>query len=159
MIRLVERIGLQVEDRFVVDSYYYDGKGSFATRIDENRPLFDRDILHEISHYLVATDDERTLVEYGLPARPHPRVCDKYSERIVRTLDKPTSHTRECAAQILHREFGLRMGVGSVFFDGLGWEEVKKMISNVSPKWEETGMGWLKSRNIDPSQLAQSLVN
>ena len=61
--RLVEHMGLSMEERELHQSYMWDGH-SF------NANLPDRHILHDVAHWMLASPDRRSLPEFGLNRGP-----------------------------------------------------------------------------------------
>lgn len=150
VLRVVERAGLKMAARAVNDTYWYAGDGTLATHMDAATPVSHVNLLHEVCHHVAATAEERRLVEYGLPARPFPAVSEAYQRRVTRTLDKPTSHVRECAAQLVNWRLGTALGVGSVFShaaNGMPWDEAFKCLKTWP--WQERGGEWLRQIGVD----------
>ncbi len=83
---------------------YYDGK-DIATR-REDLPMTEHEVLHEIAHWVVASDDQRRLPEYGLGY-----IALKYQANSVPVLPEGVGGTQEMITWVfcllIGREFGL----------------------------------------------------
>lgn len=67
---LADRYGIKIKDRNANDSYIYDGK-TLATHVTDpetNKVVYfsDHELLHDILHYVAASEYQRSWPEYGL---------------------------------------------------------------------------------------------
>jgi len=118
-------------------------------------------MLHEICHFVAATETERRLPEFGMVPRPSLRHTafgymqfERYARRVPEpVVDKPGRNAREAATGYLHWNVAKVLGMGPVVPSiprktWLLWET----------RWNTKGVAWLRSQGLDPDTLVALMV-
>ena len=182
-VKLSDRIAIDVEcgfpDFFAAKDAYYDGS-SIATRIQrwaylpkdmcpkswgdvgKGRSVLtlvdeatDHHILHEIAHFVAASESQRDLPEYGLGTVVYGTPLggqDRWSYKsIPAVVDSKESAIQECMAQLLCVFWGKRYGISDYLpelMNTQGWDEY------LSYKIGE----WSQVRDSEPMWIAIARV-
>jgi hypothetical protein len=161
IISIAKSVGAVLSNRYALDTLSYDGQ-TIATHLRKDRRFEDGEILHEICHFAVATEEERKLPEFGMVARPSIRFCrgigsewDKYEARTPSpALKQPDRNIRECASQYLH--YGVAQVLGMCpAVPNVPW----KTWLHFQPQWVSKGVPWIRSQGYDPDELLSRMID
>lgn len=104
LILLAKHYGVEFSERSCSGDSIYDGK-TIAMHSHKG-PLSDHDLLHEVCHYIVASDKQRSLREYGLGYTASWRTQYAPSDSDLNPWTNNESEIQEKMAQFLSVKFG-----------------------------------------------------
>lgn len=119
------------------------------------RGLNERDLLHESCHFVVATPEERTQVEYGMGPRAF-FGDNTYRDRVKNIMPREQSQIRECAALLLHERVGTELGIGMLMFKTI--QEFMAPGLRIRKTLREDGQAWLAEYGVDLDRTAALMV-
>ncbi len=161
--------GVLLEERDVAGTFWYDGH-SVALNLSPGRPATEAELLHEIAHHLVATDEELLFPEYGMKSRALPRLKDDddYYQRVESARTEmggpergPWSQVRECAANLLNWRVAVELGIGHFVRPDMTWDSWNTSLNSFYKGrrvWEDTAREWLAEIGLDEDRTVRRLV-
>lgn len=161
-IRAVARaVGVRLSDRCCTDGVSWDGD-TLACLQEPGKEFSDGEMLHEICHWLAATDAERAAPEFGLVPRPSlvhtgfgrgPK-WDAYCARVPKPLlEQKDRQVREAATGWLHWNVARHLDMGPVI-PHIPWST----WLTYEDRWNEKGRPWLVARGLGPEALVARMV-